>query len=161
MNNRHLIYQYWTGNNRPGYTNVSVDMMKRYAAQFGADYRFDDNPRFHIADSNAIYHNAFRCVYDESFDQYDKILFCDMDIFIMDECNENIFENESVQFIGICEESHQPALRYAPHNMNKPIGGANDERWAGLMKRKYGTQYLINSNAFMSNIICRILATPI
>ena len=128
-----LIYQFYNGQ-IPDYARAGSKIMKAYADKIGADYTVDFN-KTTIASSNSSYHNCFRPVFDASLDKYDKILFCDMDIFPVKDIDEDIFDQQIDKF-GIVEEKHQPEIRYADNN--NPISGKNDERWSNIVKSYYG-----------------------
>lgn len=125
---KNLIYQYWSGS-VPFYARESSKQIKEYAKVIGAEYRFDDNPK-PLSIPNSEYLNCFRPVFDESFHEYDNVLFLDMDIFPRENVTENIF-NVSVNGIGICEEIHQPKLR---QTASGPINSKADNRWAEILK---------------------------
>lgn len=130
---KNLIYQYWEGNSLPFYAAVSQNQMKNYANFCNADYRFDlNNHYFNDITAHSQYYNAFRPIFDKNFyERYEKILFCDLDIFITNTGKSvNIFD-EDINNIGICEEKQQPELRYSilGETLSK-INGTNDEKWA-------------------------------
>lgn len=134
-----LIYQYWEGDKIPLYASVSKEHMSEYAKTIGADYRFDLNHHYFGKIPHAQYYNAFRPIYDPVFyENYDRILFCDLDIFITNHGkNINIFD-EPITTIGICEEKHQPQLRYSALLQKiGSINGKKDEHWAKLVEAKY------------------------
>jgi hypothetical protein len=109
---KNLIYQYWLGN-RPIGVNAGIDNMKSYAEQVGADYIFQTtNPRWAVDYCDIPeYYNAFEPIYNQTvFDQYDKILFVDTDVFAVDGLEENIFDQE-IADIGICREKHKEITR--------------------------------------------------
>lgn len=133
---KNLIYQYWDGELYVGVTAGS-EVMKEYANRIGADYLFEHNPRFVTNLGNySPHYGSFKPIYDESFHKYDNVLFTDTDVFPVDNCQENIFENFNAD-IGICIEPLQPVAR-----ANKPPGakGAtkeSDEKWASLIKNTW------------------------
>ena len=125
-----LIYQYWTGSEPKESALIGSKAMKEYADRIGADYYFSVNEPFFGGPKNWKYlsikglvneekqipkvvlqkYNALRPIWDDNFLQYDKILYVDLDIFPLKDCNQNIFEEE-VKHFGICEETHMPKLR--------------------------------------------------
>lgn len=131
-----LIYQFYIGQ-IPYYAKVGSKMMKAYADKIGADYLVDFN-RTTIVSNNASYHNCFKPVFDTSLDNYDNILFCDMDVFPVEGVTENIFDQDIDKF-GLVEEKHQPAIRYA--DVNNPISGSNDEKWASIASKYFGSTF--------------------
>lgn len=130
---KNLIYQYWEGNAIPFYASVSQNQMKDYADFCEADYRFDLNHHyFNNTTLYSQYYNAFRPIFDKNFyEKYEKILFCDLDIFITNLGKSNNIFDEPINNIGICEEKQQPELRYGNlcQTMSS-INGDNDEKWA-------------------------------
>src|SRR5210317_734580 len=123
-----LIYQFWSGQ-VPFYARESSKAIKAYAEMIGAEYRFDDNPK-PLPVPNAEYLNCFRPILDESFQEYDNVLFLDMDIFPREGITESIFDL-SIKGIGICEEPQQPDLR---ESAKGPINSRADNRWASVLK---------------------------
>lgn len=135
-----LIYQFWVGS-PPKYAHISKQLMKLYADLIGADYICD----FNSGDSripSSDYFNCFRPIYDKSLDKYDKILFCDMDIFPVLGITESIFDEPLIHF-GIAEEEHQPELRY---NLSGQICGTNDEAWGAIVEKNYPQHKLLRDD---------------
>lgn len=130
------IYQYWDGPPTPGNTAGSK-AMKRYAESIGADYIYEDNPRFVTNLGQYSPHfGAFKPIYDKRFEQYDYILFADTDVFPIQDLSVNIFQyavDTMPDFeIGICEEWQQPVMRKI--HSSSPINNANDEKWVKLIE---------------------------
>ena len=143
---KNLIYQYWLGN-RPIGVNAGIDNMKSYAEQVGADYIFQTNPRW-AADYCDIpeYYNAFEPIYNQKvFDQYDKILFVDTDVFAVDGLQENIFDQE-IADIGICREKHKEITRGKGEGN---INAKTDKLWNAYLVKKYGKSMPLNDNGDM------------
>lgn len=131
---KNLIYQYWDGELRVG-CKAGVENMKKYAAKIGADYLFEENPRFVTnLGSYSPHYGAFKPIFDESFHKYDNILFADTDVFVVDGLEENIFEKFNAD-IGICTEPDQPTLRQKTAGN---ITTARDEKWAKIVEQKWG-----------------------
>ena len=131
---KNLIYQYWDGNITTG-AKAGSENMKRYAGRIGAEYKFELNPRFVTnLGTYSPHYGSFKPIYDESFHEYDNILFTDTDVFSVEGLKENIFEGFTAD-IGICTEPYQPTYRAS---ITGPICKAMDEKWAALMKTKYG-----------------------
>jgi hypothetical protein len=128
---KNLIYQFWTGD-IPYYAKKSAHAMRMYAEYVGADHTVLYNAK-DIGVGNSHYHNCFHPIHDESFWEYDNVLFCDMDIFPVEKYKDNIFE-EYNRGIGMVEEWHQPEIRYAASG---GICGKNDEEWASRLKKRY------------------------
>ena len=74
------IYQYYDGPIRES-IRASVKNIKAYAETIGADYLFEDNPRFIEKDmkmnlgSYTPHYGAFKVIFNPNWDKYDKILF--------------------------------------------------------------------------------------
>lgn len=136
-----LIYQYWDGPVRESCL-AGVQAMKEYAERIGAEYIFEDNPQFlktHFKYDFGKYsphYGAFKPVFDESFDKYDKILFADTDVFPVEGLQTNIFD-EFTGDIGICNEPFQPKQRIITKGR---ITSEQDERWAKMVHQKYSTE---------------------
>ncbi|MGV7234719.1 MAG: hypothetical protein ACQ9ET_00530 [Nitrosomonadaceae bacterium] len=134
---KNLIYQYWDGNILPG-VRAGVANMKAYAKRIGAEYLFEENPRF-VTNLGAYspHYGAFKPVFTDSFHEYDNVLFADTDVFAVDGLAENIFEQYNAE-IGICTEPLQPKFRAS---RSKGITtGKMDKDWAALIKSKWGAE---------------------
>ena len=136
---RNVIYQYWDGELTPG-VKAGIAAMKKYAESIGAEYIFDDNPRWQTKlGKYSPHYGAFLPLFDDRFDDYDYILFVDTDVIPTDNCKENIFEQfyDAPEIeVGICEEWMQPQIR-----TEVTVGGinsANDNRWAHAIKSVWG-----------------------
>lgn len=136
-----LIYQYWDGNVRPS-ARAGVEAMRKYAETIGVKYIFEENPQFlrkHFGYDFGGYtphYGAFKPIWDESFDQYDNILFCDTDVFPIDGLETNIFA-EFIGEIGICNEPFQPKQRTITKGR---ITSQQDEKWAKMVKDVWNTE---------------------
>lgn len=130
---KNIIYQYWDGTMNSG-AIYGAKVMKEYANRIGAEYLFEDNPRFR-SDLGAYspHYGQFKVVYDKKFEDYDNVLFTDTDVFPVKDLRENIFENFNAD-IGICTEDHQPKMRLTSNNH---INSRNDELWAAAIKAKW------------------------
>jgi lipopolysaccharide biosynthesis glycosyltransferase len=129
---RNLIYQYWYGV-QPFYAMASSVNIKAYADLVGADYRCDINKPF-IVGSNVEFMNCLRPIQDPAFDEYDNVLFLDMDIFATENAQDNIFD-VSVDGVGMVQEVLQPDLR---QKSSSRINGVNDKIWAAAVKKRFG-----------------------
>ena len=141
-----LIYQYWDGEVRES-CRAGVMAMQEYAERIGAEYIFEENPQFlknHFGYNFGNYsphYGAFKPIYDETFDRYDKILFADTDVFPVEGLETNIFD-EFTGEIGICTEPEQPRIRTITGGR---ITHEQDERFAALCKNMFGTDLPRNS----------------
>lgn len=133
-----LIYQYWDGNVKES-ARIGARVMAKYAERIGADHLFEENPqwaaRFKPTLGNAYrYYGCFRPVFDEQFDDYDAVLFCDTDVFPIDGLEENIFDEIGDNHLGICTEPFQPKQRLITTGR---ITSQQDELWAKTVENKY------------------------
>lgn len=130
-----IIYQYWFGSKPLPGTMAGKRNMEQYAKRIGADYLFATDPSFFGGPCSLMkkYH-ALRPVYDDMFLEYDQVLYADLDVFAVDGCNENIFE-EDVKHVGICTEPLQPELRSIKRQTG--ICLKNDNAWAAAVKHIY------------------------
>lgn len=133
-----FIYQYWDGPVRAS-VRAGVDAMSRYACDVGAVYRFEDNPRW-ISDRRfgnySAHYGALKPVFESEFDEYEKILFADTDVFPIEGLKESIFDHFTGD-IGICTEPFQPKQRQITLGR---ITSQSDEKWAQLMRKKFGIE---------------------
>jgi len=126
-----LIYQFWSGK-MPEYARASRHLFKDYARSIGAEYRFDENPRFFRV-RYARYYHSLRPVFDADFHAYDRVLFADMDVFPVEELRRNVFD-EPVDHVALVQEPEQDELRkIRVGNINLE----NDRRWAAYVERKW------------------------
>lgn len=137
---RNLIYQFWNGT-VPYYAMCSAKQIGTYANYIGVEHRVDLNKPFsHGLNSN--YMDCLRPIFDPAFEDYDNVLFLDMDIFptVLADCN--IFE-ENVKGIGMVREPLQPQLRF---ESNGPINTAADKMWAIRAKHAFDITVPLDSN---------------
>lgn len=118
-----LIYQFWKGS-IPAYAELSSRLFREYAARHGADYRFDKDPEFFTGKYSEYYH-AMRPIYDDSFLEYDRVIFFDGDVFPKSDASADIL-TLPVDHIGMVEEL-VPEIRA---DRPKWLNDRNDERWA-------------------------------
>ena len=89
---KNLIYQYWDGAVRNS-VHAGVNAMKAYASRIGADYIFEDNPKY-IHDRRfgnySPHYGAFKPVFESPYNEYDNVLFADTDVFPVNGLKENI-----------------------------------------------------------------------
>ena len=116
---RNLIYQYWIGEIEPCAVH-GTNAMAAYADRIGAEYIFEHNPKFisEMVTKWASHYSALRPVFDESFHEYDNVLFADCDVFPVEGLTTNIFD-EPCADIGICEEIGEPAFRKNDPNFDE------------------------------------------
>lgn len=135
---KNLIYQYWDGAVRNS-VHAGVNAMKAYASRIGADYIFEDNPKY-IHDRRfgnySPHYGAFKPVFESPYNEYDNVLFADTDVFPVNGLKENIFEGFDAD-IGICTEPFQPQQRTITLGR---ITSQTDEKWAQIVKAQYGIE---------------------
>lgn len=118
-----LIYQFWKGT-IPAYASLSSSLFNDYAQRHGADYRFDKNPDFFQGKYSEYYH-ALRPIYDDSFLEYDRVIFIDADVYPKQAASADILTCP-VDHIGMVEEL-DPEIR---EDRPKWLNDRNDKRWA-------------------------------
>lgn len=129
------IFQYWTiGPLFPGCVYGS-ECMAAYAKLVGADYvhkvREPFTDKYGV---DARWFDKLRPVFDPAFDQYDKVMVVDHDVFPVDGITASIFDELLADF-GMVEEIDQPALR--AHPKSNTFTTANDRKWAAFVQRAY------------------------
>lgn len=132
---KNIIYQYWNGTIRKS-ARAGVENMKKYAQRIGADYRFDENPKYfkNLNASASKYYDCFRPIYDEAFHEYDNVMFADTDVFAVQDLKENVFDALTGE-IAMCTEPFQPKQRQITLGR---ITTQKDELWARVVKDKFG-----------------------
>ena len=145
---KNLIYQYYVGNLVQG-QRACIKNMKEYADRIGAEHRFEHNPKW-VTNLNlgkrTHYFGTFKPIYDESFHQYDNVLYTDIDIFAKDGLNENIFEGFNHD-IGYCEETFQP--KYRVEHPSSQFSHTMDEKWAKLIENKWNVKLPRNDEGLL------------
>ena len=93
---KNLIYQYWQGPLKPG-VQSSTKLMKAYAEKIGAEYRFDHNIQIASKTCNVpIYYEPANPLVDSSFDEYDNVALIDIDVFPVENLEEDA-DNDLLQ----------------------------------------------------------------
>lgn len=141
-----LIYQYWDGKIPLG-SKVGQDNISNYAKRIGAEYLFEDNPRYYgnkFGDISFCF-GKFKPVYDERFLEYDNVLVLDTDILAVDRLEENIFSSFTGD-IGACEERFQPEFR---KNSNTAFTHKSDEEWSKAIFNKWNVEMPRNSSGLL------------
>lgn len=106
-NARNLVFQYYVGN-IPAWAKASATLCSNYAKKFGVEHQFHTDSKF----SDNPYYESLRLLYDESFDEYDHILYLDADI--APNTKENIFDY-TVADVGAVLDRHS-----ADFDVNNP-----------------------------------------
>ena len=98
-----LIYQCWTGH-YPEFAKVSSRKFKAYADYIGADY-FCERKSLRLDGDNFYdaWYNWLAPIFEEKYQQYDKILIAEMDVYPVKAELENIF-NVPVKSAGMALE---------------------------------------------------------
>lgn len=143
---KNLIYQYWDGDIRPS-AQYGSDKMREYAERIGATYLLDLNANFgksHNLGRVSPYYGCFKPVFDDAIlEEYDKVMFCDLDIFPLDNCNENIFDTFDGE-LGMATEPLQPGYRFDP-KLRKQCNATTEHRWAELVTNAYDCKLPVDS----------------
>jgi len=133
------IYQYWDGQERVG-NNAGREAMRGYAERIGADYIYEKDPHWQ---KNGLrydpYFGDLKPIYDKRFEQYDYVMFADLDVWPVDGLQENIFQQFYDQpdvDLGICQEIDQHIRRATGSNKFARIGKVNDDIWADWVEKK-------------------------
>jgi len=134
---KNLIYQFWDtyqSNGIPSGVQASVNSMKKYADQIGAEHLFEiDPPKLHSYKS-ASYYGSVNPVFREEFHEYDNVLFTDADVFAVDGIKENIFNNFSGD-IGLAQELYEPKRQIIENK--RVLGRSVYESWANTVENKF------------------------
>jgi len=95
---KNLLFQCWIHQDYikdrlPRYGKISSTLMRDYAENCGAEYQFYEEPFFH---EHSVFshetHEKLRIIYDETYDDYDTVVYVDTDI-IPHSNAKNIFES--------------------------------------------------------------------
>jgi lipopolysaccharide biosynthesis glycosyltransferase len=127
---------------KPG-VEYSCKLMKEYADRIGAEYKFDFNTTIAGQVVNVpIYYEPANPLVDDSFDEYDNVMLCDVDVFPTEGLSDNIFDLLDGEDAGICTEPKQPYFRtiYNSGGINSQI----DKQWADRCKRHWGVEYPVD-----------------
>ena len=129
---RNLVYQYWDGPIPQG-VEYNIDLVKDWAERIGAEYRFDHNTKFFTGIGKAShFYGTLKPVYDDSFLEYDNVLYLDCDVFPIKD--ESPFENLQQYDIAMAKELFQPKQR---KKFNTGICSKQDEIWATVIKKNW------------------------
>jgi hypothetical protein len=145
--NRKVIYQCWNGRLSSG-VNISVKQMSDYAKQVGADYIFDlNNPTCNLdIGFYSPHYEKLTPILDSAFDEYETVMYADIDVYVTESCNLNIFDQFKGD-LGIVDEFFQPISRGWLTGQNRIN---SDNSWARIVKEKYGITPHYSGNRVMS-----------
>lgn len=132
------IYSYWLSKPVLPGAEYGAQCMSAYAKQVGADFRFDrHDPYMNRHGVDARWFDKLRPVFDPTFEQYEKFLVVDSDVFPVDGITANIFD-EPVGDFGMVEEPDQPAFRERwPSSLFSRLA---DEKWELFVSALYRCQ---------------------
>jgi lipopolysaccharide biosynthesis glycosyltransferase len=90
---KNLIYQTFINSDNyiPKFARISTIAFTEYAEKHGAEYQFNNISKLNPKSSIPEWYERYILIYDESFDEYDNILYVDSDIFPIN-MDENIFD---------------------------------------------------------------------
>ena len=103
-----LIYQYYSGGSVPRWAHISVAKFKEYAERHNREHLFSTE-----AHTENHYFGHTRLLYDSLFEQYDKVLYVDVDI-VPENMDANIFD-EHIEDVGAIPEYNAPGLQAVPY----------------------------------------------
>jgi len=138
---KNLIYQYWDGTPNKA-VMAGVESMRAYAERIGAEYLFEENPRFVSRKFGSIgkytpHYGALKPIYDDKFQEYDNVMFADTDVFVLEGVDEDIFKefSESGADISLAVEPLQP--KYRNDNI-MTINSKSELAWSEAVTERYG-----------------------
>ena len=108
---------HYTNGGPPDWAQKSVEYFKRYAENHNADYYFFED-RF--VDSTSNFFEVTRIFKDPLFDQYDNLLYCDVDV-IPKNMDNNIFEELGEYDVAGWPENR---MRDFSVDINNPFSGS-------------------------------------
>ena len=141
----------------PDWVKISSECMKKYADKVGADYFFFTDRQIN---STSNYFEVTRFYKDKMFDEYDKLLYCDVDV-LPKNMESNIFEEvDLVDIAGWCEV-RMPQI-CVPINWSPSQGLHNRFAYFGSKlvesKRNQGQIRMLNSGVLLWSKRARIKA---
>jgi len=136
-----VIYQYWDGDLRADIL-LGRRMMEEYARRIGVHYIFEHNPDFlskhfnYSVGDKGYFFSALKPIFDPMFDEYDKVLFADLDIFPAEKLQYNIFDafNENMD-VGMVPELWVLDNPMPDHKRIELI------EWDNLVRTKLGVEF--------------------
>tara|TARA_B000000609_G_scaffold91916_1_gene69768 strand:- start:4013 stop:4774 length:762 start_codon:yes stop_codon:yes gene_type:complete len=137
----------------PDWARYSTEYFKEYAKRHNADYYFF-NERFVNSTSN--FFEICRLYKDELFDNYDKLLYCDVDVMPKN-MDTNVFDIDIVDVAGWSEWRHPDVIM----PINWSAGGGLAQRFADfgapIVNSKNGIR-MINSGVMLWSKEARLKA---
>lgn len=122
----------------PKYASISSSRFQAYARHIGADY-ICDRIKLNIYKDNYydLWYNWLTPIFDKKYQEYDRILLVEMDVFPSSENLDNIFY-EDISSVGMVREFKNS---YYTHNMEYDmdvLAQANLEGWNFHLHKKIG-----------------------
>jgi hypothetical protein len=168
---KHAIFQYYLSYNgvgKPGHwfndkeapewAQYSISYFREYARMHDVDYYFSTERTVEM-DPPENHFEHMRVCYDELFEQYDKVLYVDVDV-VPKNMNANIFDLDVVDVAGWPEWKH-PDLAVSPNWKNTgPLNRRFADFGARMVKPKTGNCNIriINSGVILWSAQGRIKA---
>lgn len=137
---RNLIYQTYISKTQttPKFALISKYAFEQYAEKHGAEYIFNDKLSFESNLKTASYYQRYQLFLDESFDEYDDILYVDSDVYPHN-MDANIFDIETTG-IACMPERDEPRKNWYPGIIHrKDKRDLIDKFWAhyGVVPEKF------------------------
>jgi len=138
---KNIILQHWAGPMNE-LVEKSTESMKRYAESIGAEYEFLRGIVFRPDIAHKLDYPCQKLIYlDEKYDEYDYVVMVDADMFVSENCNQNIFTDD----VGIGRHTDiQTALRknlvgLYPHlgNLDAPYFGGSVFRLHRELRKQF------------------------
>ena len=135
---KNLIYQTYTGK-LPDHARMSAVSFKRYADNIGAEYVFRHNPNY-ISRSKwyAFWYNQVAPFLDNTFDDYDKVLFVSADTIARERNSYNNIFDLDIEDVALSETP--PLFRI----FNRKI--KNDTQHLKVQQEELWVDYLYNKH---------------
>jgi len=108
---KNLIVQFYDQRPLPNWAMIAQARFSEYARIWGADYLFYDIAEY----ADVPYFENLNIIYNDKFDDYDKVLFVDMDV-VPDHYEENIFDEEIVD-VGLVPEFQPKTMSATPTHL--------------------------------------------
>ncbi len=91
----------------PMLVNASSRNVQAYAKRFNADYKMLDGTPFR----NNLSYKCQKCaIINAEYDEYDVVIALDTDVFFTKNCNENIFLEKGIGYMGAVQERQIPMI---------------------------------------------------
>ena len=108
---KNLIVQFYDQKPFPKWAAIAKSRFEKYAQTFDAEYLFYNKAEY----ANVPYFENLNIIYNDRFNDYDKILFVDMDV-VPDHYEENIFDEE-INDVGLVPEHKPKTMSATPTHM--------------------------------------------